>query len=354
MRRIFLLAWGCVGVLTVAVLWPMSAAPGAGGKSDPGGPDPTCAQVLDGKPGWELKQKTVPPADSEVHSGQMIEVRMSWDREDFADAPLYHALDCVTVDGRLRTGLSLDERNSPNDGEFTHHFEVPSGLMGGTEICSRGAIAGDGNGYFELNPSNDACFTVAEGRTPPEPSPCLPPDETPPDSPPVCNPPDETPPDSPPCAPADETPPDSPPCMPADETPPDSPPCAPADETPPIPPGACASPPPQTPPTPPADVPPPSPAVVPPRIPAVVPPPGVESPPQAAGAVDEGTGAGQELGPPVVAGAVQTPALPRTGRPQRTLALSAGLLLVFGGGALIGAVKRPVRSGTGAGRRPSP
>ncbi|MGH9034397.1 MAG: hypothetical protein ACRD0O_01415, partial [Acidimicrobiia bacterium] len=197
MQRIFWVTRGCLGVLAVLLFWPVSAAQAAGGKSDPGGPDPTCAQILDGRPGWELAQETVPAAGSEVHGGQIIEVRMTWDSADFADAPLYHALDCVTVDGRLRTGLSLDEPNSPNDGEVTYRFEVPSGLMTGTEICSRGAIAGDGNGYFELNPSNDACFTVVEDLTPPDsPADCA--SETPPAPPGACT---SAPPATPPAPP---------------------------------------------------------------------------------------------------------------------------------------------------------
>jgi hypothetical protein len=60
--------------------------------------------------------------------------------------------------------------------------------------------------------------------------------------------------------------------------------------------------------------------------------------------------------PPVVLGATQEPApalvgpvaldsLPRTGHPLRTLVLPAGLLLAIGGGALIGAVRRPGRKG---------
>ncbi len=292
MQRIIRVAQGCLGVLVVLVVWPLGAAQGANGKSDPGGPDPTCAQVLDGKPGWELKQETTPATGSEVHGNQVIEVLMTWDATDFADAPLYHALDCVTVDGRLRTGLSLDEQQTPNDGEVTHQFEVPAGLMIGTEICSRGAIAGDGNGYFELNPSNDACFTVVEGDTPPEP-------------PPVCEPSSGTPPD----APGGCTPPEPPPvCEPSSGTPPDAP-------------GSC------TPPPTPPDTPPPAADV---------------------GATVEEPRVPAELPPPVVGGVSED--LPRTGQSERPLILSAGLLLALGGASVIGAVKRPARSGREAGR----
>ncbi|MDQ3946866.1 MAG: hypothetical protein M3357_17255 [Actinomycetota bacterium] len=235
--------------------------------------------MLDGKPGWELKQKTVPADGSVVRSGQLIEVSMTWDDKDFADAPLYHALTCVTVDGRLETALSLVEPDAPNDGDFIHRFAVPDGLPTGTAICSRGAIAGDGNGYFELNPSNDVCFTVAEDRTPPTPQP---PPQT------IVQPP--------------------PPVVPPRPV--------------------------VTPPTP------PPPAVVfpsTPPSPTVVPPPQTEVAPRVQGVTEERPPPAEQINAPVVRQAEQ---LPRTGHPGRPLILSAGLLLALGGAALIGAVKR--------------
>ena len=284
-----------VGVLAMVLLWPVSAAQADHadhGAEHPGGAGTTCTEVLDGKPaGWELKQETVPEADSEVLPGDVIEVRLTWDHEDFADAPLYQALDCVTVDGAFAESLSLVEQSlslvepgAANDGDVIHSFAVPDGLVAGTEICSRGAIAGDGNGYFELNPSNDACFVVAESPTPP-----------------------------------------TPPTPPAEETPP------------------------PVPPTPPAEVTPPVPAVVP--LPNLQSPPEVE--PQVQGATEERPAPAPQaqIGPEVAA--VQSDALPRTGRSDRTLFLLAGLLLAFGGAAVTLAVRRPVRSGAGAGRRPS-
>lgn len=320
MQRIIRVARGCLGVLVVLVVWPLGAAQGANGKSDPGGPDPTCAQVLDGKPGWELKQETVPAAGSEVHANQVIEALMTWDTTDFADAPLYHALDCVTVDGRLRTGLSLDEQQTPNDGEVTHQFEVPAGLMIGTEICSRGAIAGDGNGYFELNPSNDACFTVVESDTPPEPPPvCTTPPGTPPDEPGSCTP-------QPP--PVCESPPGTPPDAPGSCTPQPPPVCESPPGTPPDASGSCSPPP-----TPPSVVPPPSPPVT-----------------DVGASVEEPRTATEEAGPPPPEVGGVSDGLPRTGHPERPLILSAGLLLALGGAALTGAVKRPVRAGRGAAR----
>jgi LPXTG-motif cell wall-anchored protein len=185
MHRSILVRWGSAGVLSVAMLWPISAA-----NADHGDPHPetTCREVLDGDPGHELEKDTDPSDGSDVRAGQVIEVRMTWKANDFTDAPLDVVLDCVTVDGRLDTALSGEERGALNDGEFTHRYTVPDGLPAGTEICDRGGIAGDGRGYFELNKSNDVCFTVVETReeqaTPPPPSPPptvpLPPSVTPP------------------------------------------------------------------------------------------------------------------------------------------------------------------------------
>jgi hypothetical protein len=348
MQGIFFGARCFLGALTVLLLWPGSAAQAEHGQDDPGGPGTTCAQVLDGKPGWELKQETDPPAGGHVHHGDVVEVTMTWDHTDFADQPLYNVLDCVTVGGVLNPDLSLDEADAPNDGEFIHQFIVPEDLAVGIEICSRGAVGGDGNGYFERNPSNDACFHLAEAHTPDE---CMPPaGEAPPGDcatpPVVCAPSDTpgTPPDdcaTPPvvCAPSDTpgTPPDdcaTPPheCVPpAGEAPPAdcaTPPvvCAPSD-TPGTPPAGCTPPPPaETPPTPPVAEPPPS--------PTVAAPPAPEPPPVVAGETEERPTAA----PP--APAVQGVDLPTTGRSERTPVVSAGLLLALGGAAIIGAVKR--------------
>jgi LPXTG-motif cell wall-anchored protein len=155
------------------------------GEIPPGEVPTTCVDVLEGRAGNELRKATDPPDGSKVGAGQVVEVRMTWKAEDFAEAPL-HALDCVTVDDHLEVGLSFEERRAPNDGEFTHRFTIPGGLPAGTRICDRGAVAGDGNGYFERNKSNDVCFTVVAAPPPVEvpPLPVVvqppPPVETPP------------------------------------------------------------------------------------------------------------------------------------------------------------------------------
>ncbi|MGH9041460.1 MAG: hypothetical protein ACRDZ3_14645 [Acidimicrobiia bacterium] len=381
MRGMFLVGRGLLGVLAVLLLGPVGGAHGDHGDEPPNHQQTTCTEVLAGDQGWELKQETDPEPDSEVRAGDNIDVRMTWDATDFADGPLYNVLDCVTVDSALDTALSLIDRDAPNDGEFTYRITVPGGLSAGTELCSRGAIAGDGNGYFELNPSNDACFTVAEGGTPPEPpgppdecapgdddeSPpppddCAPPEECAPgdDSPPppgeACDPPDEcapggddeSPPPSDDCTPPDECAPgeDGSPPPPSDDCAPPSEECAPGDDdcTPPTPPEVCApgddgatppegcTPPPETPRTPPEETP---------RPPSNEPPTSTVDPPSSdvQGTTGEQPGTPEVLGPEV--GSVAGDDLPRTGRPERAILVSAGVLLALGGAALIGAVKRP-------------
>ncbi|MDQ3947290.1 MAG: hypothetical protein M3357_19455, partial [Actinomycetota bacterium] len=172
----------------------MSTALADHGPRHPGEADTTCQDVLDGEPGYELEQATDPPDGSTVRAGDVIEVRMTWKADDFADGPLHNALNCVTVDGRLETALSLVGRDAANDGEVTHRFTVPAGLPAGAPICARGAIAGDGNGYFELNKSTDNCFKVA-ADSPSEQAPA-------PGPPPAPPPPAQVPPASPPASPA--------------------------------------------------------------------------------------------------------------------------------------------------------
>jgi hypothetical protein len=163
-----LVRWACAGIVSLALFGPMDPA-AAEEKVPPTGQETTCADVLAGEGAHEqgFEQATDPSKGSEVRPGDVVEVRMTWKADDFTEAPLYHALGCVTVDGDLNESLSRIEPKAENDGEFTHSFTVPEGLPAGSEICTRGAIAGDGNGYFELNKTNIACFGVVQGQSPP-------------------------------------------------------------------------------------------------------------------------------------------------------------------------------------------
>ena len=239
---------GCAGLVVTLVCWPAGTALADDEGELPGDLDTTCVEVMEGSGAHEVAMETDPADGSTVEGGETITARITWKVDDFADdVPLYATLDCVTIDGRLEEALSADERQAANDGEFTHGYTVPEGLAAGTEICARGAVAGNGRGYFERNKSNDVCFTVAEGQR---------------------------------AAPAISAP------------------VAPA--------------------------PPPAPSAAP-EAPAVVPPA------QVLGATEERPAV--EAAPPAVS-PQPVEQLPRTGRPDRSLAAFAGLLLFLGGAAL--------------------
>ena len=167
MKATNLARWACTGIVSLTLFGQVDPA-GAEEKIPPSGQETTCADVLAGEGAHELgfEQATDPIEGSEVRPGEAVAVRMTWRAEDFTEAPLYHALGCVTVDGDLNDSLSTVEPKAENDGEFTC-FTVPEGLSAGSEICTRGAIAGDGNGYFELNKTRQVCFGVGQGESPP-------------------------------------------------------------------------------------------------------------------------------------------------------------------------------------------
>ena len=142
-------------------------APAAAGPSHPGGVDDTCDEVLSGPPGGELVKETEPPDGSQVQPGDEITVRLRWTAGSFADRPLHKVLDCVTVDGRLLAGASIQERDTDNDGEFAHTYRIPADATPGTRVCDRGFVSGNGSGGFEREKSNDVCFEVAAPPTPP-------------------------------------------------------------------------------------------------------------------------------------------------------------------------------------------
>jgi hypothetical protein len=130
--------------------------------SSPGGDD-TCLDVLTGFPKGSLRRVTNTDATT-VRPGQELEVRLIWNTDDFAVSTLRQVLDCVTVDGRLDTSLSVDDHAPANNGSFVHRFLVPSGLPAGTRLCDRGFVSGmKANGELDRQKSNDLCFTLARG-----------------------------------------------------------------------------------------------------------------------------------------------------------------------------------------------
>jgi hypothetical protein len=156
-------SWGRIMVGGMAVLASSLAVTATAGAtpSHPGGVDDTCPEVLAGAPTGGVEKLTSPPAGSEVGRGGLIEVTLRWDPALFAGPSLHKALDCVTVDGHASDGLSVQERDTPNNGEFTTRMTVPDGLTDGAQLCDRGFVSGPAlHGPFAREKSNDVCFTV--------------------------------------------------------------------------------------------------------------------------------------------------------------------------------------------------
>ncbi|HEV7688145.1 MAG TPA: hypothetical protein VGQ80_16330 [Acidimicrobiia bacterium] len=148
------------GMAVVASSLAVTATAGAT-PSHPGGVDDTCPEVLAGAPTGGVEKLTSPPPGSEVGRGGLIEVTLRWDPALFAGPSLHKALDCVTIDGHASDGLSVQERDTPNDGEFTTPMTVPDGLTDGARLCDRGFVSGTAlHGPFAREKSNDVCFTV--------------------------------------------------------------------------------------------------------------------------------------------------------------------------------------------------
>ena len=156
-------SWGrvMVGVMAVvAASWALTTTAGAT-PSHPGGVDDTCPEVLAGAPTGGVQKITSPPAGSEVSRGGVVEVTLRWNPATFAGPLLHKALDCVTVDGQPSDALSLQERDTANDGEFTARMTVPAGLADGAQVCDRGFVSGTApHNTFAREKSNDVCLTV--------------------------------------------------------------------------------------------------------------------------------------------------------------------------------------------------
>ena len=138
--------------------------------SHPGEVLDTCPEALAGRPTGGVEKLTRPPAESVVHPGELITVSLRWERGIFERHVLHKALDCVTVDGQFAPALSVQERDTVNDGLFELAYAVPADLAAGTRLCDRGFVSGaTAGGGFEREKSNDVCFTVELGVAgPPE------------------------------------------------------------------------------------------------------------------------------------------------------------------------------------------
>ena len=175
--------WGRVALGGIAALTSSFALGGPVGAtpSHPGELTDTCPEVLAGTPTGGLEKVTDPPDGSEIRRGALVVVTLRWDRATFAGTGLHKALDCVTVDGAPADRLSVQERDTANDGIFETRFTVPDDLADGTRLCDRGFVSGPGPGNtFERLKSNDVCFTISgDASTAPAPAGTLPPSNAP-------------------------------------------------------------------------------------------------------------------------------------------------------------------------------
>lgn len=165
--------WGrCLVAATTAMTGSLLvSAPSGATPSHPGGVADTCPEVVSGHPTGGLEKLTTPPPGTEVPRDAVITVILRWHRTRFATGPLHKVLDCVTVDGEPADGLSLQQRDPANAGEFTLRLTVPDHLADGTRLCDRGFVSGTGvDGSFVREKSNDVCFTV-RGDSPSTPAP---------------------------------------------------------------------------------------------------------------------------------------------------------------------------------------
>ena len=163
----FMRIWGNLVVAAAALVASQvgfGLHPAAATTSHPGGVSDTCPEVLAGRPTGGLEKVTEPPAETGVHPGEVISVSLRWEPGTFDRPVLHKAIDCVTVDGQLLTDVSVQERDTANDGLFEFAYTVPDGLAAGTRLCDRGFVSGSaGEDAFDREKSNDVCFTVRAG-----------------------------------------------------------------------------------------------------------------------------------------------------------------------------------------------
>ncbi len=132
--------------------------------SHPGEVLDTCPEALAGRPTGGVEKLTRPPAESVVHPGEVITVSLRWEPGIFERPVVHKALDCVTVDGQFAPALSVQERDTVNDGLVEFAYTVPPHLAAGTRLCDRGFVSGaTAEGGFDREKSNDVCFTVELG-----------------------------------------------------------------------------------------------------------------------------------------------------------------------------------------------
>ncbi|MGH9002925.1 MAG: hypothetical protein ACRDYV_07330, partial [Acidimicrobiia bacterium] len=163
----FGLATGMVLVMAGAAWAPQIDRFGPEGSQEAGDAyvKATCQRLL-GQPATGGLGKETDPADgATVAAGDTVEVTLSWDPADWLGNALHKTVDCVTINDEFAPRLTVEDRPTTNDGDFTTGYTIPDGVEAGDEICDQGFMSGDssGNGpggIIGQVRSDRSCFTV--------------------------------------------------------------------------------------------------------------------------------------------------------------------------------------------------
>jgi hypothetical protein len=179
--RLLLVATMALGMV-VAVGRPGPAGAGTGGDE---GLRSLCKEVAAHPPTEGIEQTTDPATGAPLQAGQTVDVKLRWDRGDFAGSDLERVAHCVvTLDGKVRLDLSGSEAPSANDGEYRGSFVVPAELAPGDCLCVLGVVAGEGADGGPKRLGGNSCVTVTKPAPPaPPPTPPTSPVASPPDRP---------------------------------------------------------------------------------------------------------------------------------------------------------------------------
>jgi hypothetical protein len=126
----------------------------------------TCERILGQPATGGLDTQTNPPAGSDVSPGDTIEVTLTWSPDAWSGDSLHKAINCVTVNGAFTMGLSVEEKPTANDGEFSAAYTIPDNAAEGCQVCDQGFVSGDSSGgSFGQERSDQVCFKVRAAAT---------------------------------------------------------------------------------------------------------------------------------------------------------------------------------------------
>ena len=141
--------------------------PAGAGTGDDEGLRSLCQEVAKRPPTEGIEQTTDPATGAPLQAGQTVNVKLRWEKADFAGSDLERAAHCVvTLDGKVRLDLSGSEAPSANDGEYRGSFVVPAELAPGECLCVLGVVAGDSPDGGPQRLGGNSCVTVTKPAPP--------------------------------------------------------------------------------------------------------------------------------------------------------------------------------------------